>query len=170
MVTSRRSGQRRDDTERGTNRRRDVGSNVTTLQRVGLKTSRRSVSTLRRSRGSLKFTSRRFLLTSRRSRGYQNRRRDVRNPRRDVTETTKIDVAMLEFHVATFQRRVKLASRRLNVATLERRDVTEKAPKNFSLHIKQPWFTRISPLVNVILWTCNALQNLILPRTFVFKS
>ena len=40
-ATSRRSGQRRDVTERGTKRRRDVRGNVATLQRVGLKTSRR---------------------------------------------------------------------------------------------------------------------------------
>ena len=35
------TGQRRDVTERGTKRRRDVRGNVATLQRVGLKTSRR---------------------------------------------------------------------------------------------------------------------------------
>ena len=39
-ATSRRSGQRRDVTKRGTKRRHDVRGNVATLQRVGLTTSR----------------------------------------------------------------------------------------------------------------------------------
>ena len=50
----------------------------------------------------------------------KNQRRDVGYQRRDVPEAFKIDVAMLESHVATFQRRVKLTSRRCDVATSRR--------------------------------------------------
>ena len=41
-----------------------------------------------------------------------NQRRDVGCSRRDVPEMVKINVATLESHVATFQRRLKLTSRR----------------------------------------------------------
>ena len=68
--------------------RRDVRGNVAMFQRVLLS----NIATL----------------------GYQ--RRDVpetaENPRRDVPEGLKINVATLEFHVATFQRHSKSTSRR----------------------------------------------------------
>ena len=78
--------------------------------------------------------------------------------------------------VATFKRHDVETSRRLNVTTLKRRDVsaqrrdiTEKASKNF-VHIEVPMFKKLSPLGNVTLWTCNVLQKRILPSTCVRES
>ena len=42
----------------------------------------------------------------------KNQRRDVEISRCDVPESVKFNVATLQSHVATFQRRVKLTSRR----------------------------------------------------------
>ena len=111
--TSRRSWQRRDVTESGTKRRRDVED------------QRRDVPET-----------------------HKNSRCDVDYSRRDVPEGIKINVATLRSNVATLQRRLPIRI----------------------LHIKQPRSARTSPLVNVILWTCNALQKLILPSTFVFET
>ena len=91
------------------------------------------------------MTSRRWNSTSRRYRDTQNPCRDVGNPRRDVPERGKIDVA-----------------------TRQRRDVTEKASQKF--HIKYPMTKRPSPLVNVSLCACTALHKRILLNTCVSES
>ena len=92
--------------------RRDVRGNITTLQR-------RIMPTLRRSEQRRNVSE--SVTKQRRDVGYQrcdvletaeNPRRDVKISRRDVPEGLKINVATLEFHVATFQRRSKLTSRR----------------------------------------------------------
>ena len=62
--------------------------------------------------------------------------------------------------VATFKRR--------DVAT-QRRDITEKASKKF-VHFEDPMAKKLSPLVNVTPWTCNAQHERILPNTCVRES
>ena len=92
--------------------RRDVRGNVATLQRRIMPTSRRS--------GKHRDVPE-SVTKQRRDVGYQRRdvpetaenpRRDVEISRRDVPEGLKINVAMLEFHVVTFQRHSKSTSRR----------------------------------------------------------
>ena len=95
MATSRRSGQRRDVTER-------TYANVATFGETSRRSGKR-----RDVRGNVAT----FGETSRRSGKRRdvpeianNQRRDVGCSRRDVPEMVKINVATLESNVATFQR------------------------------------------------------------------
>ena len=98
-----------------TGQRRDVRGNVTTFQGGSFPTSRRSGQ--RRDVSENSDKQRRDVGYQRRDVGYQrrdvperckNQRRDVKSSRCDVPEEFKIDIATLESHIATLQRRLKM--------------------------------------------------------------